>query len=184
MYSTVWSISGFFSIQCKYLNKIIRKINETDSRSILNRKKKRLNQNAVLNVIKRDCNWNVYHQWFLNTCQFQGASRTSLLSVPWLLDLEIGVWFLLWPEVSVPWPTILCSCVTASPQRKLLILSTLPHQPAHICIKISKRVEESSAGLCAPVSASHLVLFLSPGSELSTSQESPSKKCAAVRAAG
>ncbi len=61
--------------------------------------------------------------------------------------LESGSWCPLCPGVSALWPTILCYCVTTSPQRELLILSILPNQPAHICIKISKRLKGSGAGL-------------------------------------
>lgn len=61
--------------------------------------------------------------------------------------LQTGSWCPLCPGVSAPWPTILCYCITLSPQRELLILSILPNQLAHICIKISKRLKGSSTGL-------------------------------------
>lgn len=70
------------------------------------------------------------------------------------------------------WPTILRCCVGASPQRAVLILSQLPNQPAHICIKISQRRMGSSVAPEVQVtrrnmlrcSACLMMSLLSPGS--------------------
>lgn len=78
----------------------------------------------------------------------------------------------LMPSGPQRWPTILRFCAGASPQREVLILSQLPNQPSHICIKLSQRRMGSGVALevqetrhnMLPWSAWLIMCLLSPES--------------------